>query len=71
MMAPILSHAIDLSTDCVFNQAAPHPADPIKCHMSTQRTQAPKGVDHAHKRAATLDLLENSIGTEPPVCAIG
>ncbi len=31
MMAPILSHAADLSADCGFNQAAPRPANPIKC----------------------------------------
>jgi hypothetical protein len=26
------------------NRAAPRPADPIKCRMSTQRTQAPDDV---------------------------
>jgi hypothetical protein len=44
MMAPILQHAADPSTDCDFNRAAPHLADPIKCHTSTQRTQAPDDV---------------------------
>ena len=44
MTAPILWHAINPSTDCDFDQAAPHPADPIKCHMSTQRTQVPDDV---------------------------
>jgi hypothetical protein len=45
-----------------FNQAALHPADPIKCHVSTQRTQTPDSVDIAHHRAAALDPLENNIG---------
>jgi hypothetical protein len=31
--------------DCDFNQAALHPAYPIKCRTSTQRTQAPESVD--------------------------
>src|ERR1700722_7043976 len=31
--------------DCDFNQAALHPAYPIKCQTSTQRTQAPESVD--------------------------
>lgn len=50
------------SADCAFNQAAPYPAYPIKCHMSTQRTQAPESADNAHNRAAAIDPLENSIG---------
>ena len=32
-------------TDCDFNRAALHPAYPIKCRTSTQRTQAPESVD--------------------------
>ena len=31
--------------DCDFNLAALHPAYPIKCRTSTQRTQAPESVD--------------------------
>ena len=31
--------------DCDFNRAALHPAYPIKCRTSTQRTQAPESVD--------------------------
>ena len=31
--------------DCDFNRAALHPAYPIKCRTSTQRTQASQGVD--------------------------
>jgi hypothetical protein len=31
--------------DCDFNQAALHPAHPIKCQTSTQRTQASQGVE--------------------------
>ena len=34
------------TADCDFNLAALHPAYPIKCRTSTQRTQAPK-VTHA------------------------
>jgi hypothetical protein len=31
--------------DCDFNQAALHPAYPIKRRTSAQRTQAPESVD--------------------------
>jgi hypothetical protein len=31
--------------DCDFNLAALHPANPIKCRTSTQRTQASQEVD--------------------------
>ena len=34
-----------LLANCDFNQAALHPAYPIKCRTSTQRTQAPESVD--------------------------
>ena len=37
--------AAALYADCDFNLAALHPANPIKCRTSTQRTQAPQGVD--------------------------
>src|SRR5690349_1425680 len=53
--------------DCDFNRAAPHPADPIKCHMSTERTQTPDSVDIAHHRAVALDPLENTIGQHLPL----
>ena len=46
-------------TDCDFNRAALHPAYPIKCRTSTQRTQAPESVDT--RRASALDPLENNI----------
>ena len=46
-------------TDCDFNRAALHPANPIKCRTSTQRTQAPESVDT--RRASALDPLENNI----------
>jgi hypothetical protein len=46
-------------TDCDFNRAALHPADPIECRTSTQRTQAPESVDT--RRAFRLDPLENNI----------
>ena len=45
--------------DCDFNRAALHPAYPIKCQTSTQRTQAPESVDT--QRASALDPLENNI----------
>ena len=41
--------------DCDFNRAALHPAYPIKCRTSTQRTQAPESVDT--RRASALDPL--------------
>jgi hypothetical protein len=58
------SVACDPSTDRDFNRAAPHLADPIKCHMSTQRTQAPDDVVQRSNRAAILDPLENNIGAK-------
>ena len=42
MMAPILSHAADPSSDCGFNQATPHPADPIKCRRARRERRHPK-----------------------------
>jgi hypothetical protein len=48
--------------DCDFNQAALHPAYPIKCRTSTERTQAPESVDTG--RASRLDPLENTIDGE-------
>ena len=38
-------HAVNPLADCGFNLAALHPAYPIKCRISTQRTQAPESVD--------------------------
>jgi transposase len=35
--------------DCDFNRAALHPAYPIKCRTSTQRTQAPESVETQRK----------------------
>ncbi len=46
--------------DCDFNRAALHPAYPIKCRTSTQRTQAPESVDI--RKSIRLDPLENTIG---------
>ena len=43
-MAPIVLLRL-FRADGDFNQATPHPADPIKCRTSTQRTQAPESVD--------------------------
>jgi hypothetical protein len=62
-MAPIVLLRL-FRADCDFNQATPHPADPIKCRTSTQRTQAPESVDAG--RASRLDPLENSIRKEQP-----
>ena len=45
MTARILLHAVNPLADCGFNLAALHPAYPIKCRMSTQRTQAPESVE--------------------------
>ena len=50
--------------DCDFNRAALHPAYPIKCRTSTQRTQAPESVDT--RRASALDPLENAIRKQRP-----
>src|ERR1700733_10460230 len=47
-----------LLADCDFNRAALHPAYPIKCRTSTQRTQAPESVD-TPKSLSPLDPLEN------------
>ena len=46
--------------DCDFNRAALHPAYPIKCRTSTQRTQAPESVDTL-KSLSPLDPLEKGI----------
>jgi hypothetical protein len=62
-MAPIVLLRL-FRADCDFNQATPHPADPIKCRTSTQRTQAPESVDAG--RASRLDPLENKIGRFDP-----
>jgi hypothetical protein len=43
-MAPIVLLRL-FRADGDFNQATPHPAYPIKCRTSTQRTQAPESVD--------------------------
>ena len=42
-----------LLADCDFNRAALHPAYPIKCRTSTQRTQAPESVDTRRASALT------------------
>src|SRR3984885_10494547 len=49
-----------LLADCDFNRAALHPAYPIKCRTSTQRTQAPESVD-TPKSLSPLDPIENAI----------
>ena len=65
MTAPILSHAVDQAADCDFNQAAPHPADPIKCHRARRERRHPKAMLTTQTSAVALDLLENSIGATP------
>jgi hypothetical protein len=54
-----------LLADCDFNLAALHPAYPIKCRTSAERTQAPESVDTGS--SFCLDLLENSIRRHQPV----
>lgn len=50
------------SADCGFNQATLHPADPMKCHPSTQRTKAPEGRrPGSGNRQPPLIPLENGI----------
>ena len=62
-MAPMLSHAVDPMTDCGFNQATPHPADPIECHRARREHRNPKAVHQCSgSEWPPLDLLENSIG---------
>jgi hypothetical protein len=62
-MAPMLSHAVDPMTDCGFNQATPHPADPIECHRARREHRNPKAVHQCSGlERPPLDLLENSIG---------
>jgi hypothetical protein len=53
-MATIVSHATESSVDCGFNAATLRPDNPIKCHSSTQRTQAPKGEIQSDQRRPTL-----------------
>jgi hypothetical protein len=53
-----------LLADCDFNRAALHPAYPIKCRTSTQRTQAPESVD-TPKSLSPLDPIENGIRLMP------
>ena len=61
-MAPILSHGQTTSGQCGFNQAASHPADPIKRHRARRERRHPKAMLTTQTSAVALDLLENSIG---------
>jgi hypothetical protein len=61
-MAPILSHGQTTSGQCGFNQAASHPADPIKRHRACRERRHPKAVLTTQTCAVALDLLENEIG---------
>ena len=60
--APILSHGQTTSGQCGFNQAASHPADPIKRHRARRERSHPKAMLTTQTSAVALDLLENSIG---------
>jgi hypothetical protein len=60
--APILSHGQTTSGQCGFNQAASHPADPIKRHRARRERSHPKAMLTTQASAVALDLLENSIG---------
>src|SRR2546428_3426978 len=59
--APILSHGQTTSGQCGFNQAASHPADPIKRHRARRERSHPKAMLTTQTSAVALDLLENSI----------
>ena len=61
-MAPILSHGQTTSGQCGFNQAASHPADPMKRHRARRERSHPKAMLTTQTSAVALDLLENSIG---------
>src|ERR1700730_8150825 len=58
-MAPILSHGQTTSGQCGFNQAASHPADPIKRHRARRERSHPKAMLTTQTSAVALDLLEN------------
>src|SRR5215472_13229026 len=60
--APILSHGQTTSGQCGFNQAASHPADPIKRHRARRERSHPKAMLTTQTSAVALDLLENEIG---------
>src|SRR5262249_53388055 len=62
--APILSHGQAMSGQCGFNQAASHPADPIKRHRARRERSHPKAMLSTQTSAVALDLLENNIGAE-------
>jgi hypothetical protein len=63
-MAPILSHGQTTSGQCGFNQAASHPADPMKRHRARRERSHPKAMLNTQTSAVALDLLENSIGQQ-------
>ena len=63
--APILSHGQTTSGQCGFNQAASHPADPIKRHRARRERSHPKAMLTTQTSAVALDLLENGIGAKP------
>src|SRR5262245_66575118 len=62
--APILSHGQTTSGQCGFNQAASHPADPIKRHRARRERSHPKAMLTTQTSAVALDLLENEIGAK-------
>jgi len=62
--APILSHGQTTSGQCGFNQAASHPADPIKRHRARRERRHPKAMLTTQTSAVALDLLENGIGAK-------
>lgn len=68
-MAMILSHAAEHSVDCGFNAATLRPDNPIKCHSSTQRTQAPKGEIQSDRRRPTLTRYRTQLAVGGHLCA--
>src|SRR5262249_50078271 len=65
--APILSHGQTTSGQCGFNQAASHPAEPIKRHRARRERSHPKEMLTTQTSAGALDLLENGIGEKAEV----
>ena len=64
--APILSHGQTTSGQSGFNQAASHPADPIKRHRARRERSHPKAMLTTQTSAVALDLLENTIDPKQP-----
>ena len=62
--APILSHGQTTSGQCGFNQAASHPADPIKRHRARRERSHPKAMLTTQTSAVALDLFDEQYPQE-------